>query len=77
MAPVHQTKAMLDLALTLRSAIILVGRRCPSTVGRERAARVRLEPQVIFRPLPDQSETELDPRPVATVALLGGYRRFI
>jgi hypothetical protein len=62
---------MLDVALTLRSAILLVGRPAPR-------ASVDTPSRVIFRPLPDRSEDDRDPAEAATlVALLGGYRRFI
>jgi hypothetical protein len=67
---------VLDVALTLRPAITLVGRpaRRPST---ETAPRVRLDRTVLFCPLPDRPAADLDPWQSTAVALLGGDGRFI
>ena len=67
---------MIDISLTLRTAIALVGRpgARPATPT---APRVRLDRGAIFQPLPDTAGDEVDPRDAAPVAWLGGYRRFI
>jgi hypothetical protein len=67
---------VIDVTLTLRTAIALVG-RSGARPATSTAADVRLERGAIFRPLPDTAGDDVDPSHAAPVALLGGYRRFI